>query len=88
MVKSESQSGVEAKCGRLAKDLWSAGDLAPLFPSFPSTIFLFVSTTAPWGQIREIWPHGLPARPPTLAGRPHLGSPIKVLPRGASSFIP
>jgi hypothetical protein len=45
---------VEAKCGRPAKDLWLAGHLSPLLPSLPSTIFLFISTTTPWGQIGEL----------------------------------
>jgi hypothetical protein len=79
VVKNERGSCVEAKCGRPAKYLWLAIHLPPLFPSFPSTIFFFVSTTAP---------HGLATRPPTLAGQPHLGSTIKGLPMGASSFIP
>jgi hypothetical protein len=39
-------------------------------------------------KLESFWPHGLAARPPTLASQPHLGSPIKGLPRGASSFIP
>jgi hypothetical protein len=54
MVKNESGSGVEAKCGRPTKDLLPTGHLPPLFPSFPSTIFLFISTTTPWGQIGEL----------------------------------
>jgi UDP-N-acetyl-D-mannosaminuronic acid transferase (WecB/TagA/CpsF family) len=41
-----------------------------------------------WDKLEGQWPHGLAARPPSLAGRPPLGSPIKGLPRGASSFIP
>jgi hypothetical protein len=45
---------------------------SPLFPSLPSTIFLFISTTAPWGPIGELlatWAsrsttyHGRPATP-------------------------
>jgi hypothetical protein len=75
VVKNESGSTAEAKCGRPAKDLWPAGHLPPLFPSFLSTIYPF-------------WPHGLAARPPTLVSRPHVGSPIKGLPGGTSSFIP
>jgi hypothetical protein len=39
-------------------------------------------------KLESFWPHGLAAQPPTLVGRPHLGSPVKGLPRGASSFIP
>jgi hypothetical protein len=39
-------------------------------------------------KLESFWSHGLAARPPTLVGRPHFGSPIKGLPRGASSFIP
>jgi hypothetical protein len=68
VVKNESGSQVEAKCGRLAKDLWPAGHLPPFSPSFPSTIFLFISTTAPWGQIGELlttWA----GRPATYLGR-------------------
>jgi hypothetical protein len=34
-----------------------------------------------WDKVDGQWPHGLVARPP-------LGSPIKWMPRGASSFIP
>jgi hypothetical protein len=34
-----------------------------------------------WDKVEGHWPHG-------LAGRPPLGSPIKGLPRGASSVIP
>jgi hypothetical protein len=54
VVKNESGSWVEAKCAHPTKDLWSAGHLPPLFPYFPSTIFPFISTTTPWGQIREL----------------------------------
>jgi hypothetical protein len=54
MVKNESGSCVEAKCGSPAKDLWPAGHLPPLSTSFPSTIFFFISTIAPWGQIGEL----------------------------------
>jgi hypothetical protein len=39
-------------------------------------------------KLESSWPHGLAAWPPTLVDWPHLGSPIKELPRGASSFIP
>jgi hypothetical protein len=66
----------------------SAGHLSPFSPSFPSTIFLFISTTTPWGQIGELlatWA----GRLATYLGRqatPWL--PDKGLPRGASSFIP
>jgi hypothetical protein len=54
VVKNESGSCVEAKCGRSVKYLWPVGHLPPLFPSFPSTAFLFISTTIPWGQIGEL----------------------------------
>jgi hypothetical protein len=49
VVKNESGSWVEAKCGHPTKYLWPASHLPPLFPFFPSTIFPFISTTAPWG---------------------------------------
>jgi hypothetical protein len=35
-------------------DLLPANHFPPLFPSFPYTIFPFISTTAPWGQIGEL----------------------------------
>jgi hypothetical protein len=82
--------GVEwrPRCGCAAKDFCPAGHLPPLFPSFPSTIFLFILITAPRGQIGELlatWSGCLA----TYLGRlatPWL--PIKGLQRGASSFIP
>jgi hypothetical protein len=49
VVKNKSGSWVEAKCGCPAKYLWPAGHLPPLVLSFPSTIFLFISTTASAG---------------------------------------
>jgi hypothetical protein len=51
-----------------AKDLWLAGHLPPLFPYLPSTIFLFISTTAPWGQIGELLATWV-GRPATYLGR-------------------
>jgi hypothetical protein len=39
-------------------------------------------------NLESFWPHGLTTHPPTLPGWPHLGSPIKGLSKGASSFIP
>jgi hypothetical protein len=47
MVKNESGSWVEAMCGHPANALWLAGHLPPFSPSFLSTLFLFISTTAP-----------------------------------------
>jgi hypothetical protein len=41
-----------------------------------------------WDSMEGLWSHGLAAGPPSLAGLPPLGSPIKGLPRGVSSFIP
>jgi hypothetical protein len=71
---------VEAKHGRSAKDWWPAGHLLPpLFLSPP----LSTSLAQPphlWAKVDGQWPHGLAAQPP-------LGSPIKGLTRGASSFI-
>jgi hypothetical protein len=85
MAKNETGSHVEAKCGRLAKDLWSTDHLPPC------SLLLSSSLSQPphlGDKLESFWPHGLAARPPTLVGRPHLGFPIKGLPRGASSFIP
>jgi hypothetical protein len=62
VVKNESGIRVEAKCGHPTKDLWPADQLPPFSLSFPSTIFLFISTIAPWGQIGELLA--------TWAGRP------------------
>jgi hypothetical protein len=61
---------------------------SPSFLPFPSTIYIFSSTTTPLGQSRgtmATWA-GRPA--PYLAGHPPRGSPIKGLSRGAFSFIP
>jgi hypothetical protein len=41
-----------------------------------------------WDKVEGQWPHGLATWPPSLAGQPPLGSPIKGLPRGGFSFIP
>jgi hypothetical protein len=81
MVKNESGSRVEAKCGRPAT--------FPLFPLLSLLLSSSLSQPPHLGdKLESFWPHELAARPPTLASRPHLGSPIKGLPRGASSFIP
>jgi hypothetical protein len=87
MVKNESESWVEAKCIRPKIYGWLA-----TFPLF-SHIYLLLSSSLSQpphlgDKLESFWPHGLAARPPTLAGRSHLGSPIKRLPRGVSSFIP
>jgi hypothetical protein len=62
------------------------------FPLF-SLLYLLLSSSLsqpphPGDKLESFWPHGLAARPPTLAGQPHFGSLIKGLERGASSFIP
>jgi hypothetical protein len=59
---------VEAKYGRPAKDLWLIDHFPPLFPSLPSTIFLFISTTTPWGQIGDLLTTWV-GRPATYLGR-------------------
>jgi hypothetical protein len=88
VVKNESGSRVEAKCCRPAKDLWLAGH-RPLFSLLSLLLSSYLSQPPQLGdKLESFWPHGLTARPPTLAGWPHLGSPIKGLTRGASSFIP
>jgi hypothetical protein len=61
----------------------------PKFGGRQATFSLLSPTLSPslaqpphlWGRMEGLWPHGLADRPP-------LGSPIKGLPRGASSFIP
>jgi hypothetical protein len=81
VVKNESRSSVEAKCGRPAT--------TPL--SSLLSLLLYSSLSQPphlGDKLESFWPHGLAARPPTFAGWPHFGSLIKGLPRGASSFIP
>jgi hypothetical protein len=61
----------------------------PLFSLRPLLLYSSLSQPPNLGdKLESLWPHDLAARPPTLAGRPHLGSPIKGLPKGASSFIP
>jgi hypothetical protein len=63
----------------------------PPFPSFlpfPSTIYLFSSTTTPLGQSSGAIATWAAAWPPYLASQPPLGSRIKGLPREAFSFIP
>jgi hypothetical protein len=81
VVKNESGSIVEAKCGHPAT-----------FPLFSLLSLLLSSPLSEpphlGNKLESFWPHGLAAQPPTLASRPHLGSPIKGLPRGTSSFIP
>jgi hypothetical protein len=69
-----------------------AYDLSATLPLF-SLLSLLLSTSLSQpphlrDKLESFWPHGLAARPPTLVSRPHLGSPTKGLPRGASSFIP
>jgi hypothetical protein len=39
-------------------------------------------------KFESFWSHGLSVRSPTLVGRPHLGSPVKGLPKEPFSFIP
>jgi hypothetical protein len=63
--------------------------------TFPLFSLLSVLLSSPLSEpphlghkLESFWQHGLAARPPTLADRPHLGSPAKGLPRDASSFIP
>jgi hypothetical protein len=62
------------------------------FPLFSLlSLLLYSSISQPKhlvDKLESFWPHGLAGRPPNLAGWPHLGSPIKGLSRGASSFIP
>jgi hypothetical protein len=62
------------------------------FPLFPLISLLLSSSLSQpphlGDKLESFQPHTLAAQPPTWASRPHLGSPIKGLPRGASSFIP
>jgi hypothetical protein len=81
VVRNESGSRVEAKCGCPAKDLCPVGQLSPF-----SLLSLVLSSSLSQPQhlgdkLESFWPHG-------LATQPHLGSPIKGLLRGTSSFIP
>jgi hypothetical protein len=61
----------------------------PLFSLLSLLLYSSLSQPPHLGdKLESFWPHGLAARPPTLASWPDLGFPIKELPRGASSFIP
>jgi hypothetical protein len=60
----------------------------PLFSLLSLLLYSSLSQPLHLGdKLKSFWPHELAGRPPTLAGRPHIGSPIKGLSRGASSFI-
>jgi hypothetical protein len=65
-----------------------AGHLLPLFFLSPPLSTSLAQVPHLWDKVEGQWPHGLAGRPPYLAGRPPLGSPIKGLPMGAFSFIP
>jgi hypothetical protein len=74
VVKNESGSRVEAKCGHPAKDLWPARHLPPF-----SLLSLLLSSSLSQlphleDKFKSFWSHGLAARPPTMADRSHLGS--------------
>jgi hypothetical protein len=58
------------------------------FPPFPPLSSSLAQPPRLLDKVEGQWRHGLPARPPSLAGWPPLGSPIKGMQRGASSFIP
>jgi hypothetical protein len=87
-VEDECRGCVEAKHGRSAKDWWLVGHLLPPFFLSPPLSTSLAQPPHLSDKVSGQWPHGLVGRPPSLAGRPPLGSPIKGLPRGASSFIP
>jgi hypothetical protein len=54
----------------------------PLFSLLSLLLFSSLSQPPHLGhKLENFWPHGLDGRPPTLVGWPHLGSPIKGLPR-------
>jgi hypothetical protein len=81
MVKNESGSSVETKCGCLAT--------FPLFSLLSLLLSSSLSQPPHLGdKFESFWPHELATRSPTLAGRSYLVSPIKGMSRGASSFIP
>jgi hypothetical protein len=65
---------------------WVAGQPSP--PFSPPLLSPLPQPPPIWETMEGLWPHGLAIRPPPLAGRGPRGSPIKELPRGASSFIP
>jgi hypothetical protein len=86
-VEDESRNWVEAKNGWSAKDWWLDGHRLPPFFLSPPLSNHLAQPPHLWDKVEGPWPHGRVARPPPLAGRPPLGSPIKGLPRGAFSFI-
>jgi hypothetical protein len=88
MVKNES--GVEWRPSLSVRPkIYGRLATFPLFSLLSLLLSSYLSQPLHHGdKLKSFWPHRLAARPPTLAGRPHLGSPIKRLPRGASSFIP
>jgi hypothetical protein len=67
----------------------------PKIGGWPATFSLLTPPLSPslaqpphlWDKMEGQWQHGLAVRPPSLVGRPPLGSPIKGLTWGAS-FIP
>jgi hypothetical protein len=59
----------------------------PKISGWPATFSLLSSPLSPslaqpphlWDKMEALWPHGLAARPPSLAGWPPLASPVKGL---------
>jgi hypothetical protein len=72
---------------RSAKEWWLANHVLPPFLLSPPLSRSLAQPPHLWDKVEGQWPHGLVARPPSLAGQTPLGSPIKGLPRRASSFI-
>jgi hypothetical protein len=82
-VDGESWGRVEAKAWPGNQNGWSAGRLFPLFPLSSLLTFSLAQPPPLWCIMEDQWPHGLAARPPSLAGWPPLGAPIIGLAKGS-----